>query len=215
MKRLRELLGKIVAFLSKYYIHFVYMTSRVIKHGSVELLEKDHQERYVCGFWHGNSFSFFPFLKHCGIYVVTTKNKRGDYIKGLCDYFGYQTIRVPDEHEGGHYLFKIRKIINGENSNHLALTLDGPLGPYQEPKSIVPMMALVSKRKLVGVTLKCKRKISLYKRWDRYVIPLPFNKIEITVHEPMTVTKKDLKEDFKSVKEAIKQTMITKSSNSD
>ena len=44
------------------------------------------------------------------------------------------------------------------------------------------------------VSFKVKRKIRLVKRWDKYVIPLPFNKIEIHFHEPLEIKKDELDE---------------------
>lgn len=178
--------------ISVKYIDLVYKTSKVVKKGEYALLQSDDNEKFVLGFWHGDSYCFFPVLKGSGIYIITTKNKRGDDIANLCHYFGYSTIRVPDESVGGNFLFKIRQKINGEDGGNLALTLDGPLGPYHEPKDFPFLLALISRRRMIAVSIKVKRKIHLTNRWDKYMIPLPFNQIEVHFHEPMEVTKEGI-----------------------
>ncbi|MDF2700024.1 MAG: hypothetical protein K0Q49_1580 [Haloplasmataceae bacterium] len=198
------MLGNIFSKFFIYYIKFVYRTSKIISKGNYHLLNQE--EKYIFGFWHGNSYTAFPYLRDGNMYIITTVNKRGDYISALCDAFKYHPIRVPDESEaGGNFLFKIRREINGEKKANLATTLDGPLGPYHEPKSFPFMVALLNKRQFVCVSIKCKRKINLNKRWDKYVIPLPFNKIELNFSDPIDVTKADLNEDFKTIKEKVKK----------
>ncbi|MCL1807519.1 MAG: hypothetical protein FWG31_07440 [Oscillospiraceae bacterium] len=36
-----------------------------------------------------------------------------------------------------------------------------------------------------------KRKIRLKRRWDKYMIPLPFSRMTFTVHPPLEVHKKE------------------------
>jgi lysophospholipid acyltransferase (LPLAT)-like uncharacterized protein len=180
---------KLLTKISIKYIDFVYKTSKVVKKGEYALLQRDYNEKFVLGFWHGDSYCFFPVLKGSGIYIITTKNKRGNDIANILHYFGYSPIRVPDESVGGNFLFKIRQKINGEDGGNLALTLDGPLGPYHIPKDFPFFIALISKRRFVPVSIRVKRKIHLTNRWDKYTIPLPFNQIEVHFHEPMEVTK--------------------------
>lgn len=203
MDKIKRVLEKFFSKFSIKYIDFVYKTSKVVKTGHARL-QPDHDEKFILGFWHGESYCFFPILKGSGIYIITTKNKRGDDIANLCNYFGYSTIRVPDESVGGQFLFKIRQKINGHDGGHLALTLDGPLGPYHIPKDFPFYIALIAKRRMIPVSIKVKRKIQLTNRWDKYSIPLPFNQIEVHFHEPMEVAKEGiplLKEKFADILE--------------
>lgn len=187
MNKISYFLAKLTTLISIYYIQFVYKTSKVISTGQYTLLQFDHAEKFIIVFWHGDSYSLYPYLSGQGLYVITTKNGRGDYINLICNHFGYKTIRVPDESEGGNFLFEIRREISGPDCANLAITLDGPLGPYHESKPFPFITALITKRRVLPVAIKCKRKIQLKGRWDNFTIPLPFNRIEIDVHDPLGV----------------------------
>ena len=155
----------------------------------------------------GIATALYPYLSGQGLYVITTKNGRGDYINLICNHFGYKTIRVPDESEGGNFLFKIRREINGPSCANLTITLDGPLGPYHEPKRFPFITAVLTKRKILPLTIKCKRKIQLKGRWDNFTIPLPFNRIELHVYDPLEVNKKDLENESIAIREQVLNTM--------
>jgi lysophospholipid acyltransferase (LPLAT)-like uncharacterized protein len=207
VKIFRKICGKIISVTSIYYIELVYKTSKIIRKGLIDLLESDDKEKVVIVFWHGDSYCLYPVLKGKKLHVITTKDRRGDYISLICKYFGYDTIRIPDESKEGHYLFKIVRTINKEDETNLAIAIDGPLGPYHVPKSFAFVTALLAKRKVMPVTIKIKRKIEIKSRWDNYKIPLPFNKIEIYAAEPIDVTKEDMKDNFMIVKNKIKDIM--------
>ena len=184
-----------------------FITSKIIVHGYNDVLNDDNKEKVVILFWHGDSYCLYPALIGTKLYIVTTKDRRGDYISEMCKYFGYQTIRVPDVSDGGNYLFNIGKIINKEDVSNIAISMDGPLGPYHVPKDFALVSALLTKRKVLPISINVKRKIELKRRWDNYKIPLPFNRITITFNQPIEVTKEDKKEGFVSIKNKIRVVM--------
>lgn len=204
MNRIADFFAKLFTLISIYYIKLVYKTSTIVSTGAYELLAADNKEKFVVVFWHGNSYSLYPYLANHNLYVITTMNARGAYIDLICNHFGYKTIRVPDESEGGNFLFKIRREINGKEKANLTITLDGPLGPYHEPKAFPLVTALLTKRRVLPVSINCKRKLQLTNRWDNFVIPLPFNKIEVHFHNPLEVTKDEMKDDFTVIREILK-----------
>ena len=210
MKKIKRIWEIIFTKISIGYIKFVYKTSKVIKTGRVDLLEQENLPGVVIGFWHGDSYCAFPVLRNTGTYVITTINKRGDYIENIGKSFRYNVIRVPDESRGENHLFKIRKEINGIKKNGLAFALDGPLGPYHVPKKFVLILALLTKRKVVPASFNVKRKIRLVKRWDKYVVPLPFNKIEIYIHEPIEIKKDEIDDIGKKITEDMEKIFLKK-----
>ena len=203
MNKISDFFGKLTTYLSIYYIKFVYKTSKIVSTGQYTLLEADHDEKFIIVFWHGDSYCLYPYLSGQGLYVITTNNGRGDYINLICNHFGYKTIRVPDESEGGNFLFKIRREINGPSCANLTITLDGPLGPYHQPKRFAFITAVLTKRKVLPLTITCKRKIQLKGRWDNFAIPLPFNQIQLHIYDPLEVTKKDLEDEAIAIRERV------------
>ncbi len=206
MKKITESFNKFLTLLSIYYIKFVYKTSKIVSTGAYQLIKDDNDEKFIVSFWHGDSYSLYPYLEGKDLYVITTATKRGDYVSMICRHFGYKPLRVPDESDGGNYLFKVKREINGSSRSNLTITLDGPLGPYHEPKSLAFITAVLTKRKVLPLTINCKRKINL-KRWDKFVIPLPFNKISLHFYDPVEVKKSDLENDAASLRRQVKAVM--------
>ncbi len=189
------------------YIEFVYKTSKISVEGHEEILRGDNEEKIIALFWHGESYCFYPALKGSKLYIVTTRDRRGDYISDMCAHFGYKTIRVPDISDGGNYFYKIKKIINEEDTSNLAISIDGPLGPYHVPKDFALICAYLTKRRIMPLSISVKRKIELQRRWDKFKIPLPFNEITINCHEPIEISGEDKKEKFVSLKKHIRSVM--------
>ncbi len=202
----RERWQKIIAGFMAGYIGFVYKTSKVRLTGYEKMKEID-RDNVVAAFWHGDSYCLYPALAGMELYVVATKDRRGDYISEICRHFGYHAIRLPDNSDGGNYIFKIKQTITQDNAADLAITLDGPLGPYHVPKYFPFAIAYLTKRNIVPISVQVKRKIELKRRWDAFKIPFPFNKVEIRFHEPVKVTKEDKDEKFISLIQYVQQSL--------
>lgn len=198
---------KLTVKVMEKYIQFVYNTSKITVYGNKKILNTDSKEKVILLFWHEDSYCLYPALKDSKLYIVTTKDKRGDYISDMCNYFGYKSLRVPDASDGGNYIFKMRELINKEDISNIAISIDGPLGPYHVPKDFPIACATFTKRRVMSISIKAKRQIRLKKRWDNFKIPLPFNQLTINFYDPIEITKEDRKEKFCSLKNKIKSTM--------
>jgi len=189
------------------YIDFVYRTRHVELLGHDRILRDPEGEKMIALFWHGDSFCLYPALKGLNLYIVVTRDRRGDYISDVCHHYGYQTLRVPDASDGGNYLFHIRKTIAGEASANIAITLDGPIGVYHVPKDFPFVAAALTRRRVMPIEAEVKRTIRLWKRWDKFKIPLPFNRIKIHFYEPVQVARTQGEDPFASSKSEIVRLM--------
>lgn len=199
----RRLIRLFATNVFDWYIRFVYASSKIEKRGDFNLIHPEQEEKYLIGFWHGDSYCYYPLLKGQGYYIITTMSYEGDTIEQLCHRFGYQPIRLPDEGDGKSFIFQLRETINGKDKRCLALTLDGPLGPIHEPKMLALLTAQSVRRKIIPLAVSVKRKIVLKKRWDKYVIPLPFNHMTFTLHDPIAVDRKDMEGTTSRIRECL------------
>lgn len=197
---------KLSAKLMEKYIEFVYKTSKVHYFGPQKILFDPNAEKVVALFWHGESYCFYPAFRGIKLFVAVTRDRRGDYISDVCSYFGYQAIRLPDASEGGNHIFKIRELVKNNDLSNLAIAIDGPLGPYHVPKDFPFAMAYLLKRRVLPITIQVKRKISL-KRWDKFTVPLPLNRIDIHLGEPIEVKKEGTNDKFFETKMIVKRMM--------
>lgn len=196
---------KLISKVFTNYMKFVEKTSKVELKNKEYLFNKD--EQYLIAFWHGDNCCLYPAIPNAAISVITTANKRGNYVALMCEEFGFKPLRVPDETTDDRAFLKLLQLIKKDTQNHVALATDGPLGPYHMPKDFTFILAEMTKRKVLPLSLESKRNIVLFKRWDKLKIPLPFNKIVVNINQPLEVQKEDRKDSYNQVRLKLKEQM--------
>ncbi len=139
----------------------------------------------MIGYWHTDSYCIQLILQKLSfkahkIKVIVTADKRGDTIEKMINRYGAEAIRLPD----GLSMRPFFKELKEESKAHggiLAVALDGPLGPLHEPKKLLFLLASQADKEMMYIHFRYRNVIRLRKRWDQYVIPLPFCKITAEV----------------------------------
>lgn len=152
---------------------------------------RPNQYASIVGFWHEDSFMMNLVLKEwmeagrertkgIGMDVVVTADKRGDYIEAMLERYGASALRIGD---GMRMRAGMEQLTGSatDRSKGLAIALDGPLGPYHEPKKLACFLAEQSGKHFCGVHVRYSCRLRLFSRWDRYVIPLPFTRVKVEV----------------------------------
>jgi lysophospholipid acyltransferase (LPLAT)-like uncharacterized protein len=201
---MKDKLEHISAKLMARYISWVYKTSHVEINDPNHIL--DSTDKNILVFWHGDSYCMYPSLKGYNVKIATTVDRRGDYIEDMCRYFGYSVFRVPDISNGGLHLLKLTRLLR-DSDEHMAIAIDGPLGPLHHINDFSLLISYMSKRDIVPVKLKIKRYFTLNHRWDKFKIPLPFNRIELEIGFKIEVTAADRQNGFEKVKRIILETI--------
>lgn len=146
----------------------------------------------MVGYWHTDSYPMQLLLKKIqydfkSISVVVTADSRGDYIEQMIESFGAKTLRVRDglrmKESFSNMLLEAKK-----NGKILATALDGPLGPLHKPKRLLFLLAKQADKEMVYIYFTYSRCIRLRYRWDNYVIPLPFTRINAHVETIGNIT---------------------------
>ncbi len=139
----------------------------------------------IFGFWHEDSFFMNLVLERLShkttpVDVIVTADTRGNYIENMIRRCGGNALRVPD----GYQAFAaLRKIVQDsyEKTHSIAVALDGPLGPRHEPKKLAFYLSEHAEEDFVGISLTYSSCLRLTRRWDKYVIPLPFTTVTVSV----------------------------------
>lgn len=184
-----------VTLVSKFYIFYLWLMSKTCKISVINGGVKDINNSVV-GFWHGESFPMYLLMKRwsgLNIGAVVTSDERGDYISTVCGKFGITPLRLPNGAAARHGINDIIKKGKEDGSLIICFSIDGPLGPYHDPKKMVFHIAHYTDKEYVGVQVHVKGKIVLSSRWDKYIIPLPFSKIEFTIKNFGKISKERMK----------------------
>lgn len=196
---------KIVSTILIAYIKLIKKTCK-IEYTNFEWV-KHSEEKFLTTFWHGYSYCMYPLISEIEVAVITTINQRGNYITDLVEAFDGMPLRVPDETRGENSLFKLVREMKTNSDRHVALACDGPLGPQHKPKDFAFVIAEMSRRRILPITVEAKRAIVLHKRWDKFRIPLPFTKIKFKFSEPIAVEKSDRLEGYTSIRKTLTEVM--------
>ena len=183
---------KIISNLYYLYIKLVYITSKI------EFVDIDESiVNSIVGFWHGDSFLMNMILckfqnESFDIMPLITEDPRGEYIVKVAEKLNAKPIIVLNDVKIIQTMKEIkRKLLE---KNIIAIALDGPLGPKHKPKSMAYRLSKNSGRPMIRIEFQSKRKIILSKRWDDYIIPLPFGVICAKSVNLGVITKEKLSE---------------------
>ncbi|SET44296.1 hypothetical protein [[Clostridium] polysaccharolyticum] len=167
--------------LSKIFLAYLALVEKTSKitFGGMELLEQPN----IVGFWHEDSFITYLILKELENYnqkatVLVTEEWRGNVIQEMVEKNKGEVFRVAysgrtvDQFKS---LFKTAKT----TSNIIVLAFDGPKGPRHKIKKVAYLLANKNDKHLVGLRVDYKYKLRVFVRWDRFVVPLLFNKIKV------------------------------------
>lgn len=168
----------VITKILSYYLGFVAKTSRI------DIQNQEHfRNNIMMGFWHGDSFTMQLLLRQLsrkfkGIKVIITSDTRGNYIDGMLKPYGAEAVRMPDGLRIRHFLEALQRVGKDEEGV-LAGALDGPTGPIHRPKKLLFKLAESAQKEMVCVSFQYSRVLRLWKRWDKYAIPLPFSSITV------------------------------------
>ncbi len=147
--------------------------------------DNHYGDSQIFGFWHEDSFFMNLVLEKLAhrttpVDVIVTADTRGNYIEDMVKRCGGNALRVPD----GYKAFAaLKKIVQDsyEKTHSIAVALDGPLGPRHEPKKLAFYLSEHAGEDFVGISLSYSSCIRITRRWDKYVIPLPYTEVTVAV----------------------------------
>ncbi len=115
---------------------------------------------------------------------IASASRDGGLVTSIIELFGVQPVRGSSSRRAAQALREL--VAWGERGHDLAITPDGPRGPrYSLPEGVISTAQLTGLT-IVPVAYHLNWKICL-KTWDRFQIPLPFARCEITTGRMMRV----------------------------
>lgn len=150
--------------------------------------------------WHGQLMPFVAFgdryLDPSQFVAIMVGDERRDTLGTLASRLGGKTISVDMSGHpfaaGRAVLRVIREIQKG---SHSVIAPDGPDGPAFVAKPGVAFLAQKANATILPVGAWTKHAIQL-RRWDRYLLPLPFANVHVTIGAPFEVEAHEDKEEL-------------------
>jgi lysophospholipid acyltransferase (LPLAT)-like uncharacterized protein len=117
-------------------------------------------------------------FQSAGLAALISASKDGAFLAATLECFGVQPVRGSSSRRGAQGLLELTTW--AERGYDIAITPDGPRGPRHIVQDGALALAQVSGLPLVPASHHLQWKIRL-KSWDRFQIPLPFSRCEISL----------------------------------
>lgn len=191
MKPLKRLLGSeagqaVLAWLAALYVRLVFRTSRWHWQGfdTADALVRAGRPFIVC-FWH-NRLLLMPCAQRPPMryHMLISGHRDGRLIARTIGHFGSGTVAGSSSRGGTAALKRCVELLAAGES--VGITPDGPRGPRMRAVAGAVEIARRSGAPMLPVTYSVVRRRVL-RSWDRFLVPLPFNRGVFIVGAPIEV----------------------------
>ena len=179
----------LVARLIWVYIYFVACTSRITwvqKSILDDTLQKYPSLIYTS--WHGRQVFLTWVQRKTKAWVLISKSKDGEFIARAIELFGMRSVRGSSSKGGAEALMQLKQKL--DEGGCLGVTPDGPRGPQRRVKDGIIFLAQKTGKPILPMVWSSKRKW-IFKAWDDFWVPKPFNHIAVAYSQPVYVEKTD------------------------
>jgi lysophospholipid acyltransferase (LPLAT)-like uncharacterized protein len=166
-----------------FYISLVGTTSRLLARDHPEFTSLDDSGGpFVYVFWHRVQFFLAYPHRRENLAILVSLSRDGELIARTLHRFGLATIRGSSSHGGIQALSDMIETL--KNGMRVAVTPDGPRGPLWTVHPGAALAALKTDLPIVPVACAARRAL-VFKSWDEYIVPLPFNRIGLVHGKPL------------------------------
>jgi lysophospholipid acyltransferase (LPLAT)-like uncharacterized protein len=165
------------------YLRLVQKTSRV------EVVNEDVwgrvRERWggaIFALWHSRLLYPAYHFRHRGLQTIISRSRDGEIISRVVEGWGYHVVRGSSSRGGAEAFRGLLKQL--QSGRDVVITPDGPRGPPEKVQPGVVALAKLTGYPIVPVSYDASRRI-LVRSWDRFLVPLPFARIQIVAGEPI------------------------------
>lgn len=150
------------------------------------------KEKFIFAIWHNRlALSLVMYRRYVArpapehrMAAMVSASKDGGLLARILELFGVEPVRGSSSRRGPQAL---RELISwGEQGYDLAITPDGPRGPCYTVQEGVISTAQLTGLMIVPASYHLNWKFRI-KSWDRFQVPLPFARCEISVGRPLRV----------------------------
>lgn len=198
----RAIIAAILPKLMYVLLRLLYLLTRHRFH----LNEYSKTHNFIGAFWHGE-FLMLPFLyKHFqtqvskerdkGFYIISSHHFDAEIMVKIYAMFGLKNLRGSTSKGGLKVLIDSIKLL--KEGYDVALTPDGPKGPYHSISDGVIAMSQKTGKQIVPLRVVCSRYWEL-KSWDKFRIPKPFARVDYYMLEGFSIDKDMSLDDAKAL----------------
>ena len=183
-------LQRAAAFSGALLLRALFATLRLRVHDPHGFLSAPPPRPVIYAFWHNRILAITAaFLRvyprgRRGVLVLTSASKDGMWLGELAGHLGMGSVRGSSSRRGATAMRELlERVAEGYD---IAITPDGPRGPKYELGSGLVYLAQKAAMPVIPCHARFHGAIRL-KTWDRFAIPRPFARLEVTLGEALHV----------------------------
>jgi lysophospholipid acyltransferase (LPLAT)-like uncharacterized protein len=166
---------RVLGALITAYIRFVRLTSTWGVEGTEDRNRCWEDGRpFLIALWH-NRIGMMPYAypeKFHELFLLASAHSDGRLVPSVLCKFGMTSILVDSKEPAKATRAVVKKLREGER---VGICPDGPRGPRLEVKEGTIVIAAMTGAAIIPVTYSMRRRLVLGS-WDRFIVPLPFNR---------------------------------------
>jgi len=132
---------------------------------------------------HGRMLATMWVMRRRGVRLLISEHFDGELIARILKCFGFGAARGSATRGGAKAL---RELVREAERFELAVTPDGPRGPFLSVKPGLPYLASRTGRSIVVGSFDADRRIQ-FRSWDRFRFPAPFATVVIAIAPPRRI----------------------------
>lgn len=188
----RRLIYRIGQWLLKAYLPLIWRTSKIVVLQAERLQPYQQGKACIPCYWHqhnllGSLYLLNQYEQGLNVGFLVSPSNDGSAITPVLEARGVRVIRGSSSSTGAQALKGMYELV--QQGISITSTPDGPRGPLHEFKAGPLMLSKITQAPVLMIGMACQRYKTL-SSWDRFVLPLPFNKIVYVIGEPLVVDRK-------------------------
>lgn len=175
--------------------HLIWLFISLISHTLRFRIDKltrsrlQQQQQVIVALWHNRIFTpchayRFHIRGQAPMCLLTSASKDGAMLSTIAEHYGMHTVRGSSRRRGA---IAFRDMVHElDRGCSICITPDGPKGPLYKCHPGVIKLASVSGVSIIPISIRysCAWRLPT---WDRFFIPLPFSRVELTSAEPIHI----------------------------
>ncbi len=145
------------------------------------------KKNFISAFWHGSMMIGWFLNRNGNAAALVSQSKDGDVLASVLKKWNYNVVRGSSSTGGSDAL--VTMVLLMRENYSLAITPDGPRGPFLRMKAGAVVTAKKSNVPLFLVGIGIKNKFTL-KSWDNFEVPKPFSKVVVIYSDPIFIDDK-------------------------
>jgi lysophospholipid acyltransferase (LPLAT)-like uncharacterized protein len=185
MNRMKKqiLMGTLAGWLYRLYsATWSYRVSFATGSTPVNLKTRRPDQSYVFGHWHGDELALIGYGRQSKFLTLSSQSRDGSIMAAALKVMGFKVARGSSSRGGMRGLVSMIRMLRHEHY-FVSFAVDGPTGPRHKAKPGAHLFAYKTGLPLYQCVVRCDRKWTLHKTWNKTYVPKPFAKIHLRFYE--------------------------------